>query len=129
MPEKYFPYIPILFIFVILSVYFIGKKILFIKNAMRATGRIIQHSSGTLTTGSEGTSKEIIEFEVNGKIIRFSSFMGTSHPAPIGGFVSILYEKENPETAVINNFTNLWVFEIIILVVGWSILIASLSEA
>lgn len=128
MISDYAPYIPIILGYIIGCGYLYNIKRSFINTSIKTTGEVIKHTQGTISSGTEGTRREVIQFTTNqGKVVKFPAFMSTSHPVKIGSKVEVLYPEDKPDHAMINNFINLWGFETILFLVGSVVLLVLIT--
>lgn len=96
----------------------------FLKKAIRAEGEIV----ALIPSEDAGTHTPQVSFQTQkGEIIDFTSNIGSSSydETDIGKKVTVLYLPENPQTARLQNFWNLWLnpivlggFSLIFLTVG-----------
>lgn len=106
------------------------KKTIFIKDAVRAEGRITEIRKYSM--GKAGNPRNhtllypVVEYKVSGLKITFESNIGTSITRlKVGDTVKVRYNPDNYEDADIDSFFRNWYEDIIMLVVNIFILIIS----
>ncbi len=79
---------------------FVGmQKITFLQNSQKTTGTLVDYYED-----DEGTSFPKYSFDLDGKQYTFKSGVGSSSKgAPVGTQVGILYQKDNPNIAEVDN--------------------------
>jgi len=131
MIEKYLPYSFVIGAFIFVSLLIFFKKLRFIKKATSAIGIVKSLESGSLSSGSEGSYRQVVEFDTEeGKTVTIKSSMMTgSYKNTVGSAVTVLYLQDKPEYGVINSFTNLWGLEFILFIISGSLIAVILAEA
>lgn len=96
----------------------------FAATARRATGRVVAYKEACSTsTDSSGFEEEVVfhhpvvEFENSaGVLLRAGTSTGNTPPAfPIGQTVTVLYSRDDPGTAEIDSFKQLWLPPLVLL--------------
>jgi hypothetical protein len=80
----------------------------FVNNAMEGKGHVTSLVKGDSTKSN--VYKPVVEFKtVDGTNVEFTSWMSTSPPRfSVGESVSVYYDPQNPQSAIINDWLSLW---------------------
>jgi len=105
------------------------SKVFFLNSATSTTGEVISNimkrSTSASSTGSGGGGTRIsyhpvfVFMDTSGNQIEKVSKVGYGSPRyQVGAKVEILYNPNNPQKAILNNFSSKWMAPIVLLFVG-----------
>jgi hypothetical protein len=95
-------------LFLMLFGYYTGKAhFLLIREGVRTTGTIVDYKEEHFRDESINSAfMPIVEFKARDRVIRFKDWVGTSSAGELNHTVTILYDKGDPSTAMIDR--RLW---------------------
>jgi hypothetical protein len=107
------------------------KTIDYLAHGAKVEGSVVRMVRGS---GSSKGSKPVVKYAVDGRDFEISGEISSSPPAfHVGETVEVLYMPADPATAVINSFSERWLFPVIfggigvvVGLAGWGILLVKL---
>lgn len=87
---------------------------LLVTTGVQASGVIVdyemQRFTRTLHNRERTRSKRmpVVEFETEGRVVRFTDWLGSSSPSSLGAQVRVLHSRENPSVAMIDRRFGNW---------------------
>ena len=100
-----------------LTVFEILRKVLFITNADKTDGEII--NIGTYSSTDGPTRRMRVKFSSEGTEYFIQSGV-VANKAFVGEVVEVIFDRENPNKAYVNSWLNLFIWELIILIISIS---------
>ena len=109
---------------ILLSILLAVKNILFFRKCIKTTGIVTKHlksKSGKL----RGVTFYRVRFTDKDNVVRdFRSHLGVGVPKiGVGGHVEVIYNRNNSTQAYINGVANKWFMEIIVFLIGATLLL------
>ena len=103
------------------------KTVIFLRAATRTVGTVVRLAPSRNGDGN-ATSLAVFEYRTNdGTAYEHISTVASNPPAyKIGDTAALLYHKRNPRNARVRSFTELWLAQLILTVLGLAISIAGL---
>lgn len=94
-----------------------GNRRTFLRESARTSGVVVALAENR--EGGEISYFPEVEFKTSaGRVVRFQSGMGSSHPQQVGDIVFVRYRPEQPLRAEIDSFMSLWGTTLVFAVLG-----------